>query len=76
MSSATPPQSKRTRTSRPAGTKTANNAKLVAAISSLEAAKTELEHSEKNFGGHKQDTLAAVNNALRQLRLALQFEKY
>ena len=76
MSSATPPQTKKSRTGRPNSTKTANHQKLVAAINSLEGAKSELEHSEKDFGGHRQDALDAVNNALKQLRLALQFEKY
>ena len=76
MSLTTAPQARKPRASRPASTKTANHEKIVAAIKSLEAAKAELEHSDKDFGGHKQDALDAVNNAIKQLRLALQFEKY
>ena len=70
------PQTRKPRSARPIPANTANHAKLVAAINSLEAAKSELEHSQKDFGGHKRDALEAINNALKQLRLALQFEKY
>ena len=75
-STGSPAQNRKPRTGKPATAKTTNHAKIVAAINSLEAAKTELQHSDGNFGGHKQDALDAVNNALKQLRLALQFEKY
>ena len=50
--------------------------KIHAAIGALEAAKTELEHADSDFGGHKKDAIESVDNALKQLRLALQFEKY
>ena len=76
FSTEAPAQNRKPRTGKPATAKTTNHAKIVAAINSLEAAKTELQHSDGNFGGHKQDALDAVNNALKQLRLALQFEKY
>jgi hypothetical protein len=76
MSLTTVPQARKPRSTRPITIKTTNHAKLVAAINSLEAARDELQHSEKDFGGHKRDALDAVNNALKQLRLALQFEKY
>jgi uncharacterized protein YlxW (UPF0749 family) len=76
MASAAFPQTRKPQQSRSTNAKTANHAKIVAAINSLEAARNELQHSEKDFGGHKQDALDAVNNALKQLRLALQFEKY
>ena len=75
-STGSPAQNRKPRTGKPATAKTTNHAKIVAAINSLEAAKTELQHSDGNFGGRKQDALDAVNNALKQLRLALQFEKY
>ncbi|HZT58327.1 MAG TPA: hypothetical protein VFA21_06810 [Pyrinomonadaceae bacterium] len=50
--------------------------KIRQAIAALEAAKAELEQSAGDFGGHKADAIEAVNNALKRLRLALQFEKY
>ena len=50
--------------------------KIRAAIASLEAAKAELVNSNKDFGGHKQDAIDAINDALKRMRLALQFEKY
>ncbi len=76
MSLTTAPQARKLRSVKSIPAKTANHAKLVAAISSLEGAKSDLEHSKKDFGGHKRDALEAINNALKQLRLALQFEKY
>jgi hypothetical protein len=56
--------------------KTDNHPKIREAIAALEAAKTELEQSTGDFGGHKAEAIEAVNNALKRLRLALQFEKY
>ena len=69
-------QGKKTRPSRPATTRTMSYPKIRAAIASLEAAKAELENSNKDFGGHKQEAINAINDALKRLRLALQFEKY
>jgi hypothetical protein len=56
--------------------KSESHQKLRAAISALEAAKAELEHADNDFGGHKAEAIDAINNALKRLRLALQFEKY
>jgi len=53
-----------------------NHPKIREAIAALEAAKTELEQSSGDFGGHKAEAIEAVNNALKRLRLALQFDKY
>jgi hypothetical protein len=50
--------------------------KMRAAIAALEAAKAELESTRANFGGHKSEAVDSINNALKRLRLALQFEKY
>ena len=55
---------------------TQRHPKMHAAIGALQAAKVELEHADNDFGGHKKDALDSVDNALKQLRLALQFEKY
>jgi hypothetical protein len=57
-------------------TKAEGRTKIHAAIVSLQAAKAELERGESDFGGYKKDAIEAVDNALKQLRLALQFEKY
>jgi outer membrane protein TolC len=57
-------------------TKPDNHPKIREAIVSLEAAKAELEQANGDFGGHKTEAIEAVNNALKRLRLALQFEKY
>jgi hypothetical protein len=57
-------------------THTLQQAKLQNAIDALAAARLELERSASDFGGHKKDALQAIENAVKQLRLALQFEKY
>lgn len=41
-----------------------------AAINSLERAKKELEGANHDFGGHRVDAIKAIDEALKQLRLA------
>ena len=41
-----------------------------AAINSLERAKKELEAAAHDFGGHRVDAIKAIDEALKQLRLA------
>lgn len=45
------------------------------AIAALEAAKRAMQSANHDFGGHRVDALAACDNAIAQLRLALQFDK-
>lgn len=45
------------------------------AIRELEAAKVELQRAPHDFGGHRADALQAVDRAIEQLRLALQYDK-
>jgi hypothetical protein len=45
------------------------------AIAALERAKAHLQHAAHDFGGHRVEALAAVDKALEQLRLALQYDK-
>lgn len=59
---------------RKAGTE--SHPKIRQAIAALEAAKLEMEQAGGDFGGHKVEAIEAVNNALKRLRLALQFDKY
>ena len=61
---------------RPGTARSERHPKMHAAVVALEGAKAELEHADIDFGGHKKDALESVDNALKQLRLALQFEKY
>lgn len=49
--------------------------KIRQAVTALEAAKFELEHADTDFGGHKREAIESVDNALKQLRLAIQFDK-
>ncbi|MDQ6634288.1 MAG: hypothetical protein M3Z10_05955 [Gemmatimonadota bacterium] len=46
-----------------------------AAIRSLERAKADLEHAAHDFGGHRADAVKAVDEAIRQLRLAMEYDK-
>jgi hypothetical protein len=46
-----------------------------AAIRELEAAKVELQKAPHDFGGHRADAVVAVDRAIEQLRLALQYDK-
>ena len=68
-------QNRKPKTTRPAP-RNLNYPKIRAAISSLEAARAELERSDGDFGGHKKDAVDSIDRALKQMRLALQFEKY
>ena len=45
------------------------------AIGSLERAKYDLQHAAHDFGGHRVAAIAACDNAIAQLRLALQYDK-
>jgi hypothetical protein len=46
-----------------------------AAIRSLERAKDHLQHAAHDFGGHRVDAIAAIDAALRQLHIALDYDK-
>ena len=46
-----------------------------AAINALERAKVELQHADHDFGGHRAAAVAECEKALRELRLALEFDK-
>jgi hypothetical protein len=66
-----------TKKAKPTGlTHASNYPKTRAAITSLETARIELLAAEGDFGGHKKDAVEAINKALKQLRLALQFARY
>ncbi|MDQ2890806.1 MAG: hypothetical protein M3R65_09715 [Gemmatimonadota bacterium] len=44
------------------------------AISALERARSSMQSANHDFGGHRADALAACDNAIAQLKLALQFD--
>jgi hypothetical protein len=46
-----------------------------AAIRSLERAKAHLQEAAHDFNGHRADALAAVDAALRQLRIIVEYDK-
>ena len=50
--------------------------KIRQAVNALEAAKFELEHADHDFGGHRREAIESVDQAMKQLRLAIQFDKY
>lgn len=45
------------------------------AIADLEQAKYAMQHAAHDFGGHRADAVRACDNAIAQLRLALQFDR-
>jgi hypothetical protein len=45
------------------------------AIVELEAARNELKTAAHDFGGHRVEAMRAIDGALKQLRLAQQFDK-
>lgn len=46
-----------------------------AAIRELQEAKRELQTAAHDFGGHREDAVKAVDEAIRQLQQALQYDK-
>jgi hypothetical protein len=46
-----------------------------AALRELRAAKKELKAAAHDFGGHRVDAINAVDEAIKQLEIALQFDK-
>lgn len=52
-----------------------NHPRIHSAIRELQAAKEELQKAPHDFGGHRADAVQAVDRALEQLRLALQYDK-
>ena len=46
-----------------------------AAIHELEEAKRELQRADHDFGGHRVEAIESIDNAIKQLRQALQFDK-
>jgi hypothetical protein len=49
--------------------------RIHAAIRELEGARAELQKAPHDFGGHRADAVVAVDKAIEQLRLALQYDK-
>jgi hypothetical protein len=49
--------------------------KIHAAIDALKAAKEELKAADHDFGGHKKEAMGAVEKAIKQLKLADEFDK-
>jgi hypothetical protein len=45
------------------------------AITALEMAKTDLQHADHDFGGHRAAALAECDKAIEQLREALKYDK-
>jgi hypothetical protein len=46
-----------------------------AALHELQEAKNELQHADHDFGGHRAEAVEAVDNAIKQLRQALEYDK-
>jgi hypothetical protein len=50
--------------------------KIRQAIRALEAAKDDMQHAAHDFGGHRVDALRACDEAIRQLNIALNYDKH
>lgn len=48
---------------------------IMAAIHALEAAREHLRHAAHDFGGHRVEALGAIDAALRQLHVCLQYDR-
>ena len=59
----------------PTSTKVEPHPEIRAAIAAPERAKTHLQHAAHDFGGHRVEAIGAIDRALEQLKLALQFDK-
>lgn len=46
-----------------------------AAIQALERAKADMQHASHDFGGHRESALKACDDAIAQLRQALNYDK-
>ena len=46
-----------------------------AAIQELREARHELETAAHDFGGHRKEAMESVDNAIKQLQLALQYDR-
>jgi hypothetical protein len=59
------------------GSKEANeqHPHIRAALHELREARRELETAAHDFGGHRKEAIEAVDNAIRQLQQALQYDK-
>jgi len=45
------------------------------ALRELRAARRELKEADHDFGGHRKEALGAVDNAIRQLQIALKYDR-
>ena len=59
----------------PAASHTERHPAIRHAIRALESAKKDLQAANHDFGGHRADALTACDNAIAQLKLALQYDK-
>ena len=47
-----------------------------AALSALHNSKEHLEHAAHDFGGHRVEAIKAIDEAIRQLEICLQYDKH
>ncbi len=76
MTSAAPPNGKATTVTTQGDKRGAErHPHIRAAIRELQAAKHELETAAHDFGGHRVEAIKAVDEAIKQLREALEYDK-
>jgi type II secretory pathway component PulJ len=62
-------------TNSPSQHRTERHPAIRRALVTLREAKAELEHADHDFGGHRIQAMQAVDQAMEQLKLALQHDK-
>ena len=72
---AVPPAPKITAATTAAAAAAERHPEIRDAIAALRNARQHLEHGAHDFGGHRDDAIKAVDNAIHQLQICLQYDK-
>jgi len=70
---AAPPTAKGTAVTAPAAPE--RHPEIRAAIDSLERARAHMKEAAHDFGGHKEEALRATDEAIRQLKICMEYDK-
>jgi len=74
--STAPAKSASTRAAAPAPATPEEHPQIRAALAALRNSKEHLEHAAHDFGGHRVEAIKAIDEAIRQLEICLQYDKH
>jgi hypothetical protein len=74
--STAPAKSASTRAAAPAPAPPEEHPQIRAALAALRNSKEHLEHAAHDFGGHRVEAIKAIDEAIRQLEICLQYDKH